>query len=61
MPRAGFYASEATAPSKEDARAVLLRALELGIGFYNTANLYGPYVNEELIGAPLPEHCVFQT
>ena len=49
---AGFYASEATAPSKQDAKAVLLRALELGIDFYNTSNLYGPYVNEELIGAP---------
>ena len=32
---------------------MLLRALELRIGFYNTANLYGPYVNEELIGAQL--------
>ena len=52
-PFAGFYASEANAPSKEDAKAVLLRALELGINFYNTSNLYGPYVNEDLIGAQL--------
>jgi aryl-alcohol dehydrogenase-like predicted oxidoreductase len=48
--RTGFYASEANAPSKEDARACLLRALELGVTFYNTSILYGPYVNEELIG-----------
>jgi len=56
-PFAGFYASEANAPSKEDARAVLLRALELGINFYNTSNLYGPYVNEDLIGAPSVPSC----
>jgi len=54
---AGFYASEANAPSKEDAKAVLLRALELGINFYNTSNLYGPYVNEDLIGAPSVPSC----
>ena len=47
----GFYASETTAPSKEEAKAVLLRARELGIGFYNTAILYGPETNEQLIGA----------
>ena len=54
--RAGFYASEANAPSKEDAKACLIRALELGITFYNTSNLYGPYVNEELIGEHLVVH-----
>ena len=47
---AGFYATEATAPSPADATAVLHRAMELGITFINTANLYGPYVNEQLIG-----------
>lgn len=51
---AGFYASEETAPSKEEAKGVLLRARELGIGFYNTAILYGPETNEQLIGAVTP-------
>ena len=54
---AGFYATEATAPSATDATAVLHRAVELGITFINTANLYGPFVNEELIGARRTAPC----
>lgn len=30
--------------------ATLDRALELGIDFYDTADMYGPYTNEELLG-----------
>ena len=48
---AGWYSSDATAPSKQDARAVLARAHELGIGFFNSSDIYGPFTNEELIGA----------
>ena len=48
--RTGFYASEEHAPSKQEAKACLLRALELGVSFYNSSNMYGPYTNEELIG-----------
>lgn len=33
--------------------ATLHRALELGINFLDTAELYGPYTNEELIGQAL--------
>jgi aryl-alcohol dehydrogenase-like predicted oxidoreductase len=33
--------------------ATLHRALELGINFLDTAELYGPYTNEELIGKAL--------
>jgi aryl-alcohol dehydrogenase-like predicted oxidoreductase len=37
-------------PSDQDnARAVLRRAVELGIDFIDTADSYGPYVSEELI------------
>src|SRR6266567_7637613 len=32
---------------------VLDRALELGINFWDTAELYGPFKNEELLGAAL--------
>ncbi|MGI9341639.1 MAG: aldo/keto reductase [Gammaproteobacteria bacterium] len=35
------------------ARAVLRRAVELGVNFIDTADAYGPYVNEELIAAAL--------
>jgi aryl-alcohol dehydrogenase-like predicted oxidoreductase len=30
--------------------ATMIRALELGIDFFDTAEMYGPYKNEELIG-----------
>lgn len=51
----GFYASAENAPSKEDAQACLLRARELGVTFYNSSNLYGPYTNEELIGETIKD------
>jgi aryl-alcohol dehydrogenase-like predicted oxidoreductase len=33
--------------------ATLLRAVELGIDFFDTADAYGPYKNEELVGRTL--------
>ena len=33
--------------------ATIDRALELGINFLDTANIYGPYINEELVGKAL--------
>ena len=36
-------------PSRETARAVLRRAVELGVNFIDTADSYGPYISEELI------------
>jgi len=32
------------------------RALELGINFLDTADMYGPFVNEELVGRAIGEH-----
>lgn len=37
----------------DEARATLHRALELGLTFFDTADIYGPYINEELLGAEL--------
>jgi len=34
----------------EESLATLERALELGITFFDTADMYGPYKNEELVG-----------
>jgi len=31
----------------------LQRAFELGINFWDTADAYGPYLNEALVGKPL--------
>ena len=39
--------------SKPDAIAVLRRAVELGVTFFDTAEVYGPYVNEEVVGEAL--------
>ena len=39
--------------SREDMIAVLRGAVELGVTFFDTAEVYGPYVNEELVGEAL--------
>src|SRR5437763_10694975 len=35
------------------ATATINRALELGVTFYDTADMYGPFTNEQLVGAAL--------
>lgn len=48
----------------EEARAVLKRAVELGINLIDTADSYGPHVSERLIGKtlhPYPEDLVIAT
>jgi pyridoxine 4-dehydrogenase len=69
--RLGFGAMRLTGdgiwgPPKDPATAiaVLRRAIELGVNFIDTADSYGPYVNEELIAealAPYPKDLVIAT
>jgi aryl-alcohol dehydrogenase-like predicted oxidoreductase len=69
--RLGFGAVRLTGdgiwgPPKDPATAiaVLRRAIEFGVNFIDTADSYGPYVNEELIAealAPYPKHLVIAT
>jgi len=33
--------------------ATVHRAIDLGVNFFDTAEVYGPYVNEELLGRAL--------
>ena len=51
-------------PDRAEAKAVLRRAVELGVNFIDTADSYGPNVSEELIGealAPYPDDLVIAT
>jgi aryl-alcohol dehydrogenase-like predicted oxidoreductase len=41
------------APDEKEGLATLHRALELGINFFDTAEVYGPYINEELVARGL--------
>ncbi len=41
------------APDKAETFKVLARAVELGVTFFDTAEVYGPYLNEELVGEGL--------
>jgi aryl-alcohol dehydrogenase-like predicted oxidoreductase len=69
--RMGFGAMRITGPGilgepsdPEEARAVLRRAVELGVDFIDTADAYGPNVSERLIAEalhPYPEGLVIAT
>lgn len=41
---------------EEESLATIQRALELGITFFDTADMYGPHTNEELLGRALLGH-----
>jgi pyridoxine 4-dehydrogenase len=69
--RLGFGAMRITGPgiwgepkNIKEAKAVLLKAIELGINFIDTADSYGPEVSENLIAEtlyPYPEDLVIAT
>ncbi len=44
------------AADETEAEATLLRAVELGITFFDTADMYGPFTNEQLVGRVLAPH-----
>ena len=60
----GFTHSYPPFPEKKDSIAVIRAAVEAGVTFFDTAEVYGPYTTEELVGealAPLRDQVVIAT
>jgi aryl-alcohol dehydrogenase-like predicted oxidoreductase len=50
----GMSSSYGPAMDRQEAIALIRAAVDRGITFFDTAEVYGPFVNEELVGEPLP-------
>lgn len=60
----GMSFSYAPFPPKEDSINLIHKAVEMGVNFFDTAEVYGPYSNEEIVGealAPLRDKVVIAT
>jgi aryl-alcohol dehydrogenase-like predicted oxidoreductase len=60
----GMSASFPPFPDKQEAVAVIRAAVERGVALFDTAQVYGPFTNEELVGealAPVRERAVIAT
>ena len=47
-------------PDEAESIATIHRAIELGVSFFDTAEMYGPFENEELVGRAVagpPRRC----
>ena len=60
----GMSQSYGPAPDKQELIALLRTAVERGVTFFDTAQVYGPFTNEELVGealAPFRDQVVIGT
>ncbi|HWE41838.1 MAG TPA: aldo/keto reductase [Gemmatimonadaceae bacterium] len=60
----GLSSAYGPAADKKDAIAILRAAVERGVTLFDTAEAYGPFTNEELVGealAPFRDHVVIAT
>lgn len=49
----GMNHSYAPFPEKKDMIQLIRSAVEMGVNFFDTAEIYGPFINEELVGEAL--------
>jgi len=60
----GMSANYGPAPDKQEMISLLHAAVDRGVTFFDTAEVYGPFVNEELVGeglAPVRDQVVIAT
>ena len=60
----GLNYSYAPIPDRKEMISLIRKAVERGVTFFDTAEVYGPFTNEELVGealSPLREHVVIAT
>jgi aryl-alcohol dehydrogenase-like predicted oxidoreductase len=60
----GLNFSYATSLSKDESIKLIRQAVERGVTFFDTAEVYGPFTNEEIVGealAPFREKVVIAT
>jgi aryl-alcohol dehydrogenase-like predicted oxidoreductase len=60
----GMSQSYGPAPDKQELIALIRTAVERGVTFFDTAEVYGPYTNEELVGealSPIRDQVVIAT
>jgi aryl-alcohol dehydrogenase-like predicted oxidoreductase len=60
----GMRANYGTPPDRQEMIALIRFAVEWGITFFDTAEVYGPFANEELVGeafAPFRDQVVIAT
>jgi aryl-alcohol dehydrogenase-like predicted oxidoreductase len=60
----GLSGAYLPAPTRQDGVALLRAAVERGVTFFDTAEVYGPFVNEEIVGeavAPVRDDVVIAT
>jgi aryl-alcohol dehydrogenase-like predicted oxidoreductase len=60
----GMSFSYAPFPPKEDSVNLIRKAVEMGVNFFDTAEVYGPFTNEEIVGealAPFRDEVIIAT
>jgi aryl-alcohol dehydrogenase-like predicted oxidoreductase len=53
MTMAGVYGADGSPEAEEESIRTIHRAIELGVTLIDTAEIYGPFTNEELVGRAL--------